>query len=127
MLSRSRLRQRHHRRPASRSPAPGQAGAQTPARAKRMIVDAQVHLWTAETPGVALGGRAARRRLPEPFTIEKLVPLMDEGRPSIASWWCRRPGRAIATDYALEAAPPPSGALSRVMGLLLRTLGIKKE
>ena len=30
---------------------PGRAGAQTPAPArKRMIVDAQVHLWTAETP-----------------------------------------------------------------------------
>jgi hypothetical protein len=63
--------------------------------AKRTIVDAQVHLWKAETedwkwvPGV-------KPQMPEPFTIEKLVPLMDR-RASTASWWCRRRGRAIAT------------------------------
>ena len=45
--------------------------------AKRTIVDAQVHLWKAESedwkwvPGL-------KPQLPEPFTIEKLVPLMDE-------------------------------------------------
>jgi predicted TIM-barrel fold metal-dependent hydrolase len=57
---------------------PGRAGAQTPAPArKRMIVDAQVHLWTAETPAWRwVPGRPPQ--LPEPFTIEKLVPLMDE-------------------------------------------------
>src|ERR1700716_2347404 len=58
--------------------AQGQAVAQpsAPAR-KRMIVDAQVHLWTAETPEWRwVPGRPPQ--LPEPFTIEKLVPLMDE-------------------------------------------------
>ena len=44
---------------------------------RRTIVDAQVHLWKAESedwkwvPGM-------KPQMPEPFTIEKLVPLMDE-------------------------------------------------
>jgi len=42
-----------------------------------MIVDSQVHLWKAETPDWRwVPGRVPQ--LPEPFTIEKLVPLMDE-------------------------------------------------
>jgi predicted TIM-barrel fold metal-dependent hydrolase len=83
--------------------APGTQGAsaQTPAR-KRMIVDAQVHLWTAETPEWRwVPGRPPQ--LPEPFTIEKLVPLMDEAgvdRVVVVppSW----PGDR--NDYGLEAA-----------------------
>ncbi len=82
---------------------PGRAGAQTPAPArKRMIVDAQVHLWTAETPEWRwVPGRPPQ--LPEPFTIEKLVPLMDEAgvdRVVVVppSW----PGDR--NDYGLEAA-----------------------
>src|SRR5258708_18356419 len=69
---------------------------------KRMIVDAQVHLWKAETPEWRwVPGRAPQ--LPEPFTIEKLVPLMDEaGVDRIVvvppSW----PGDR--NDYGLEAA-----------------------
>jgi predicted TIM-barrel fold metal-dependent hydrolase len=69
---------------------------------RRIIVDAQVHLWKAETddwkwvPGVT-------PQLPEPFTIERLVPMMDEAgvdRVVIVppSW----PGDR--NDYALEAA-----------------------
>jgi len=67
-----------------------------------MIVDAQVHLWTAETPEWRwVPGRPPQ--LPEPFTIEKLVPLMDEAgvdRVVVVppSW----PGDR--NDYALEAA-----------------------
>jgi len=68
---------------------------------RRMIVDAQVHLWKAESedwkwvPGVV-------PQLPEPFTIERLVPMMDEAgvdRVVIVppSW----PGDR--NDYALEA------------------------
>jgi len=44
---------------------------------KRMIVDAQIHLWRAEsedwkwTPGM-------KPQLPEPFTIERALPLLDE-------------------------------------------------
>jgi predicted TIM-barrel fold metal-dependent hydrolase len=68
---------------------------------RRRIVDAQVHLWKAESddwkwvPG-------AVPQLPEPFTIERLVPMMDEAgvdRVVIVppSW----PGDR--NDYALEA------------------------
>jgi predicted TIM-barrel fold metal-dependent hydrolase len=80
--------------------------AQGPQRAaaqadRRRIVDAQVHLWKAESddwkwvPGLV-------PQLPEPFTIERLVPMMDEAgvdRVVIVppSW----PGDR--NDYALEA------------------------
>lgn len=41
---------------------------------KRTIVDAQVHLWKAESPDWPwVPGR--QPQLPEPFTIEKLVPI----------------------------------------------------
>src|ERR1700722_14475049 len=70
--------------------------------AKRTIVDAQVHLWRAESedwkwvPG-------AKPQMPEPFTIEKVVPLMDQAgvdRVVIVppSWLGDR------NDYGLEAA-----------------------
>ena len=69
---------------------------------KRAIVDAQVHLWKAESedwkwvPGM-------KPQMPEPFTIEKLVPLMDQAGVDRAvivppSW----PGDR--NDYGLEAA-----------------------
>jgi predicted TIM-barrel fold metal-dependent hydrolase len=66
-----------------------------------MIVDAQAHLWKAEAPNRPwLPGRVAQ--LPEPFLIEKLVPMMDEGGVDRAvivppSWEGDR------NDYALEA------------------------
>ena len=47
------------------------------AQGKRMIVDAQVHLWKAESddwkwvPGL-------KPQMPEPFTIERAVQAMDE-------------------------------------------------
>jgi predicted TIM-barrel fold metal-dependent hydrolase len=69
--------------------------------AGRMIVDAQVHLWLAETPDWKwVPGR--KPQLPEPFTIDKLVPMMDEAGVDRAvivppSW----PGDR--NDYALEA------------------------
>lgn len=50
--------------------------AAQPAR-KRIIVDAQVHLWKASTPDRPWTP-GARPQLPEPFTIERLVPMMDE-------------------------------------------------
>jgi predicted TIM-barrel fold metal-dependent hydrolase len=68
----------------------------------RTIVDAQVHLWKAETPDWKwVPGR--KPQLPEPFTIERLLPLMDEAgvdRCVIVppSW----PGDR--NDYGLEAA-----------------------
>jgi predicted TIM-barrel fold metal-dependent hydrolase len=89
----------------------GSASAQ-PAR-KRTIVDAQVHLWKAETPEWRwVPGR--KPQLPEPFTIEKLVPLMDEAgvdRVVVVppSW----PGDR--NDYGLEAAQRYPGRFA-VMG-----------
>ena len=51
--------------------------AQQPAR-KRVIVDAQVHIWKANTPDRPWV-QGTQAQLPEPMTIERLVPIMDEG------------------------------------------------
>src|SRR5689334_5598389 len=69
--------------------------------ARRLIVDAQVHLWKAESPDWQWVP-GLKPQLPEPFTIERLVPLMDEAGVDRAvivppSW----PGDR--NDYALEA------------------------
>jgi predicted TIM-barrel fold metal-dependent hydrolase len=69
---------------------------------KRILVDAQMHLWRAESedwkwvPGM-------KPQLPEPFTIERALPMMDEAGVDRAvivppSW----PGDR--NDYGLEAA-----------------------
>src|SRR5258705_4096048 len=68
---------------------------------RRQIVDAQVHLWTAESADWKWV-RGLQPQLPEPFTIERLVPMMDEAGVDRAvivlpSW----PGDR--NDYALEA------------------------
>ena len=82
--------------------AQGNAKGSAMAQSKRMIVDAQAHLWKAESEDWKwVPGR--KPQLPEPFTIEKLVPLMDEAGVDRAvivppSW----PGDR--NDYALEAA-----------------------
>lgn len=70
--------------------------------ARRMIVDSQVHLWKAESPDWPWVP-GLKPQLPEPMTIERLLPLMDEAgvdRVVIVppSW----PGDR--NDYALEAA-----------------------
>jgi hypothetical protein len=44
---------------------------------KRMVVDAQVHLWKANSPDYPWN-TGAQPQLPEPFTIERALPLMDE-------------------------------------------------
>ncbi|ARQ01525.1 amidohydrolase family protein [Pseudorhodoplanes sinuspersici] len=88
---------------------------QTQPAKKRTIVDAQVHLWQAnspERPWVA----GMKPQLPEPFTIEKLLPLMDEAGVDRAiivppSWEGDR------IDYALEAAqryPSRFGVMGRL-------------
>jgi len=54
-----------------------QSTTATLAQPKRVIVDSQVHLWPASTPERPwLPG--AKPQLPEPFTIERIIPLMDE-------------------------------------------------
>ena len=69
-----------------------------------MIVDAQVHLWKAETPDRPwpTWGRAAQH-LDEPLTYPRMLHLMDEAGVDRAvivppSWEGDR------NDYALEAA-----------------------
>src|SRR4051812_35226423 len=82
---------------------------------RRELVDAQVHLWkaaSADWPWVP----GMKPQMAEPFTIEKLVPLMDEAgvdRVGIVppSW----PGDR--NDYALEAArryPGRFGVMGRI-------------
>jgi predicted TIM-barrel fold metal-dependent hydrolase len=44
---------------------------------RRLIVDSQIHLWPANTPERPWVA-GARPQLPEPFTIERAVPMMDE-------------------------------------------------
>jgi predicted TIM-barrel fold metal-dependent hydrolase len=84
---------------AAAAMASQKTAAQSP---KRRIVDAQVHLWKAESedwkwvPGM-------KPQMPEPFTLDKLIPLMDQARVDRVvvvppSW----PGDR--NDYALEAA-----------------------
>ncbi len=53
-----------------------QAAASQPAR-RRLIVDSQIHIWPPNTPDRPWV-RGVRPQLPEPFTIERLVPMMDE-------------------------------------------------
>ena len=50
--------------------------AAQPVPQKRLIVDAQVHLWKADTPDRPWPA-GAQAQLPEPMTIERVVPLMD--------------------------------------------------
>ena len=44
---------------------------------KRAIVDAQVHFWKANSLDWPWDA-GARPQLPEPFTIERALPMMDE-------------------------------------------------
>jgi predicted TIM-barrel fold metal-dependent hydrolase len=82
---------------------------------KRTIVDAQVHIWKAESPDWPWVP-GATPQMAEPFTIEKLVLLMDDAGLDRAvivppSW----PGDR--NDYALEAArryPGRFGVMGRI-------------
>jgi predicted TIM-barrel fold metal-dependent hydrolase len=47
------------------------------ADARRLIVDSQIHLWPANTPERPWIPGAAPQ-LPEPFTIERVIPMLDE-------------------------------------------------
>jgi len=69
---------------------------------RRMIVDSQIHIWKSDTPDRPwVKGSVAQ--LPEPMTIERLVPIMDEAGvdrvlivpPSL---------EGIRYDYGQEAA-----------------------
>ena len=77
------------------------ACAVTQPAGKRMIVDAQVHLWKANGPDYPWNP-GAKPQLPEPFTIERAVPLMDEA--GVDRVVIVPPGLNDINTYALEAA-----------------------
>ena len=68
---------------------------------KRTIVDAQVHFWKANSPDWAWDP-GARPQLPEPFTIERALPMMDEA--GVDRVVIVPAGVNDRNDYALEAA-----------------------
>src|SRR5262249_38108167 len=81
---------------------------------KRMIVDAQVHLWKENSPDWPWDP-GARPQLPEPFTIERALPMMDEA--GVDRVVIVPPGLNDRNDYALEAAkryPNRFGVMGRV-------------
>jgi predicted TIM-barrel fold metal-dependent hydrolase len=83
-----------HPHSASSQPAPAR---------KRMIVDAQVHIWQANTPELPWVPGARPPGPVETFTIEHLLQMMDEGgvdRAIIAPPSLTAP----RNDYGLEAA-----------------------
>src|SRR4051812_40384233 len=47
------------------------------APAKRLIVDSQIHMWKANSPDRPWA-EGARPQIPEPMTIERVVPMLDE-------------------------------------------------
>jgi predicted TIM-barrel fold metal-dependent hydrolase len=81
---------------------PQSASAQ-PAARRRLIVDAQVHIWQANSPELPWVPGANRPGPVETFTIERLISMMDEGgvdRAVIAPPSLTAP----RNDYGLEAA-----------------------
>ena len=69
---------------------------------KRMIVDSQVHLWKADAPDLRWVP-GAKPQMPEPFTIEKALALMDEaGVDRVVIVTPALLGHR--NDYSLEAA-----------------------
>jgi len=76
-------------------------GCATQPAGKRMIVDSQVHLWKASSPDYPWNP-GAKPQLPEPFTIERVLPLMDEA--GVDRVVAVPPGLNDVNSYALEAA-----------------------
>jgi predicted TIM-barrel fold metal-dependent hydrolase len=76
-------------------------GCATQPAGKRMIVDSQVHLWKASSPDYPWNP-GAKPQLPEPFTIERALPMMDEA--GIDRLVVVPPGLNDVNTYALEAA-----------------------
>ena len=72
-----------------------------PQPAKRTIVDAQVHLWKADSPDYPWDP-GAKPQLPEPFTMERALGLMDEA--GVNRVVIVPPSLNDRNSYALEAA-----------------------
>jgi predicted TIM-barrel fold metal-dependent hydrolase len=68
---------------------------------KRTIVDAQVHMWKASGPDYPWNP-GVKPQLPEPFTIERALPMMDEA--GVDRVIVVPPGLNDVNTYALEAA-----------------------
>ena len=89
-------------------------GCATQPAGKRMIVDAQVHFWKANTPDWPWVP-GATPQLPEPFTIERALPLMNEA--GVDRVVIVPPTLNDRNDYALEAAqryPSRFGVMGRI-------------
>ncbi len=81
---------------------------------KRMIVDAQVHFWKANSPDWPWDP-GVTPQLPEPFTIERALPMMDEA--GVDRVVIVPPGLNDRNDYALEAVkryPNRFGIMGRI-------------
>jgi predicted TIM-barrel fold metal-dependent hydrolase len=82
---------------------------------RRLIVDAHVHIWKASTPERPWVP-GTRPQLPEPFTIERLVPMMDEaGVERVVIVPPRLEGERL--DYAQEAVTRYPGRFA-IMGCI---------
>ncbi|MGH8699876.1 MAG: amidohydrolase family protein [Burkholderiales bacterium] len=79
---------------------------------KRMVVDAGAHLWKASSPDYPWNP-GAKPQLPEPFTIERALPMMDEA--GVDRVVVVPPGLNDNNSYALEAARRYPGRFA-VMG-----------
>ncbi len=77
------------------------AGCATQPAGRRMIVDAQLHLWKASSPDYTWNP-GVKPQLPEPFTIERALPMMDEAGVDRAV--VVPPGLNDVNTYGLEAA-----------------------
>jgi predicted TIM-barrel fold metal-dependent hydrolase len=81
---------------------------------ERTIVDGQVHLWKANSPDWPWDP-GVTPQLPEPFTIERLVPMMDQA--GVDRVVIVPPAVNDRNDYALEAArryPNRFGIMGRI-------------
>src|SRR6202040_3794226 len=81
---------------------------------KRTIVDAQVHFWKASSPDWPWDP-GVTPQLPEPFTIERALPIMDEA--GVDRVVIVPPRLNDRNDYALEAVkryPNRFGIMGRI-------------
>src|SRR5215475_11510656 len=85
---------------ASATLATGAQQARPQPASKRTIVDAQVHLWKANSPDWPWDP-GVTPQLPEPFTIERALPMMHEA--GVDRVVIVPPSLNDRSDYALEA------------------------
>jgi predicted TIM-barrel fold metal-dependent hydrolase len=98
---------------------PGAAPKRTTAASgrRRPIVDAQVHVWLPSTVDRPWPNKDAVPQMPDPFTVERLIPLMDEADVDRVvlvppSWH----GAILGNAYCQRAAADYPGRFG-IMGL----------